>query len=162
MPYPCRVELRVDYRGDGEIAVELGPLMLRVLNGIETTHESVDRLIAMLDRLLARWPLVGVLVLVEHGTPRPSPEIRRRVDDELRRYGDRIVNGYAFLGLGFWTADAREFAVERAAALGVTVFAASSVRELAIRVGLEMVGVDAELLERSCEQLRAELGSSMH
>ena len=152
------MELRVDYRGDGELAAELGPLMLRVLAGIETTHESVDRLLALLDRLLARWPLVGVLVLVEHGTPRPSPEIRRRVDDELRRYGDRVVIGYAFLGLGFWTADAREFAAERAAALGVTVFAASSVRELATRVGLEMLGVDAELLERSCEQLRAELG----
>lgn len=151
------MELRVDYRGEGELVAELGPLMLRVLNGIETTHESVDRLIATLDRLLDRWTLVGVLVLVEHGTPKPSPEIRRRVDDDLRRYGDRIVIGYAFLGLGFWTVDAREFAVERAAALGTTVFAAGSVRELATRTSLELVGVDPELVERSCEQLRSEL-----
>ena len=157
MPYHRRVELRVDYRGDGEIAAQLGPLMLRVLGGIETTHESVDRLLAMLDRILARWPLVGVLVLVEHGTPKPSPEIRRRVDDELRRYGDRIVVGYAFLGLGFWNADAREFAAERAASLGVTVFATATVRELATRVSLELVGVDPEAVERTCEQLRSEL-----
>ena len=155
------MELRVDYRGEGEIAAELGPLMLRVVNGVATTHESVDRLIAMLDRLLVRWPMVGVLVIVEHGTPKPVPEVRRRVDEELSRYGDQLVIGYAFLGLGFWTADAREFATERAASIGGTVFAASSVRELASRASLEMVGVDAELVERSCEQLRAELGRAV-
>lgn len=152
------MELRVHYRGDGDIVAELGPLLLRVVNGVETTHETVDRLIASLDRLLARWSIVGVLVLVEHGTPKPASEVRRRVDEALGSHGQRIVIGYAFLGLGFWTADAREFAAERAA-LGMTVFAAGTVRELVTRVSLELVGVDPELIVRSCEQLRSELAA---
>lgn len=150
------MELRVDYRADGEIVAELGPLLLRVVNKVETTHESIDRLVALLERLLARWPLVGVLVLVEHGTPQPAPEIRQRADEAMCRHADRLVIGYAFLGLGFWTADARGFAAARTS-LGLTVFAAATVPELVSRVSLELVGVDPGLIERSCEQLRAEL-----
>lgn len=150
------MELRVHHHSDGEIVAELGPVLLRVVNEVETTHESIDRLTAVLDALTARWPLVGVLVLVEHGTPKPAPEIRRRADEVMCSYGDRLVIGYAFLGLGFWTADARGFATDRAA-LGLSVFAAGSVHELVSRVSLELVGVDPELIERSCEQLRAEL-----
>jgi hypothetical protein len=150
------VELRVHHRSAGEIVAELGPVLLRLVNGVETTHESIDRLAALLDSLVARWPLVGALILVEHGTPTPALEIRRRADEVMSSHGDRLVIGYAFLGLGFWTADARGFAAERAA-LGLSVFAAGTVHELVSRVSLELVGVDPELIERSCEQLRAEL-----
>ena len=152
------MDLHIHHRSRGELVAEAGPLFLRLVDGVDTTHESVDRLIATLDRMLTRWPLVAVLVVVEHGTPSPAPEIRRRVDDELRRFGDRIVIGYAFLGLGFWTVGAREFAAARAATIGVPVIVANEVRELATRVSLELVGVDPELIERSFAQLRAELG----
>ena len=140
------------------MVAELGPLFLRVINGVPTTHEDVDRLVAILDRMLLRWPLVALLVVVEHGSPSPSPEIRRRVDDELRRYGERIVIGYAFLGLGFWTVDAREWATERATTLGVPVFVASDVGELASQVSLELVGVDPGLIVRGFGRLRTALG----
>jgi hypothetical protein len=152
------VDLRIHYRGDGEMVAELGPLFLRVINGVPTTHADVDRLVETLDRMLDRWPLIAVLVAVEHGSPSPTAEIRRRVDDELRRYGDRIVIGYALLGLGFWTVDAREWATERAATLGLPVVVANDIRELASQVSLELIGVDPELIVRGISQLRAALG----
>ncbi|MFO7562454.1 MAG: hypothetical protein R6X02_07410 [Enhygromyxa sp.] len=152
------MDLRIRYRSEGEMVAELGPLFLRVINGVATTYEDVERLVATLDRMLTRWPLVGVLVVVEHGSPSPSPEIRRRVDEELRRYGDRIVIGYAFLGLGFWTVDAREWASERAASLGVPVFVTTDLPELARRASFELVGVDPGLVVQGFERLRAALG----
>lgn len=158
LPYHRRVDLRIRYRGDGEMVAELGPLFFRVINGVSTTHADVDRLVATLDSMLERWPLVAVLVAIEHGTPSPSAEIRRRVDDELRRYGDRIVIGYALLGLGFWTVDARGWARERATTLGVPVLVENGVRELASRVGLELVGVDPDQVVEGFGRLRAALG----
>jgi hypothetical protein len=150
--------LQVHYRSDGEIVAEVGPLLLRAINGAATTHESVEHLFTLVERLLVRWPIIAVLVVVEHGTPRPTPEIRHRIDEALRRYSERIVMGYVFLGLGFWTVDAREFAADRAATLPMPVFVELGVHELATRIGRELLGVDPELIERSFEQLRAELG----
>jgi hypothetical protein len=150
--------LQVHYRSDGELVAEVGPLLLRALDGAATTDESVERLATLVERLLVRWPIIAVLVVVEHGTPRPTPEIRRRIDEALGRYSERIVMGYVFLGLGFWTADAREFAAERAATLPMPVFVELSVHELATRIGHELVGVDPELIVRSFEKLRSELG----
>lgn len=151
------MELRVRFRSEGELAADVGPLFLRIINGAETTDAAVDRLFAQLDAMLECWPLVAVLVVVEHGTPQPSPEIRLRVDIELRAYGEKIIVGYAFLGLGFWNSAARQFGAERAAALGVPVVVEHSIHELAQRIAFELIGVDAELIERSFEQLRASL-----
>jgi len=149
--------LRIHHRSDGEVAAELGPLLLRVVRGGSTTDEAVDRLVEMLEGMLARWPAVGVLIIVEHGTPRPTPEIRRRVDAVLRRHGERVVIGYAFLGLGFWSFEAREFAAERAAALGEPVFVEVDVEQLARRMSLELVGIDPERIVRTVAQLQADL-----
>jgi hypothetical protein len=152
------VDLHIHYRSDRELVAEGGPLFFRVVNGVETDQAAVDRLVTVLDQLLERRPTVGMIAIIEHGTPTPTPEIRERVDTELRRYGDRIVVGYALLGLGFWATDANEFAAARAAIMDAPVFAERSVTKLASRMAAELIGLDADAVVRSCEQLRASLG----
>lgn|GEM_PF-2330334 len=152
------MDLHIHYRSDREIVAEAGPLFFRVVNGVETDQAAVDRLVMVLDQLLERRPTVGMIAIIEHGTPTPTPEIRQRVDTELRRYGDRLVVGYALLGLGFWAFDANEFAASRAANTDAPVFAERSVAKLAGRMAAELIGLDADAVARSCEQLRASLG----
>jgi hypothetical protein len=137
------VNPQIRHRQAGEVVAEVGPLLLRIINGAVTTHASVDRLVALLDEMLDRWPVVGVLAVVEHGSPQPNPEMRLRVDDEMRRYGERIVVGYAFLGIGFWSTDARRFGEERAAALGVPVFVETQLEPVVASIVGELDGVDA-------------------
>lgn len=153
------MELHLHYRSDREVVAEAGPLLVRVVNGVETDQSSVDRLVTTLDSMLARRTLIGMVVIVEHDSPRPSPEIRERVDKELRRYGEQIVLGYALLGLGFWAFDAGGFAAERVASLGTVVLVERELGPLAERMALELVGVDAERLVRRCEALRAMVGA---
>lgn len=152
------MDLRIHHHTEVELVAEAGPLFLRILNGAVTTNTCVDRLLKQLDDMLERWPIVAIIVVVEHGTPHATPEIRRRVDTDLRRYGDRIVVGYALLGLGFWGVDAKQFGAERAAELATEVYVESSLVALAGRLAFDLVGVDPGVIVSTCEQLRAELG----
>jgi hypothetical protein len=148
------VDAQIRHRQAGEVVAEAGPLLLRIINGAVTTHASVDRLVALLDDMLERWPVVGVIAVVEHGSPQPNPEMRRRVDEVMRGYGERIVVGYAFLGIGFWSTDARRFGEERAAALGVPVFVETELAPVVASVAGELVGVEAAVVVEIIERLR--------
>lgn len=148
------MQLRELHREPGEVVAEAGPLLLRCIHGIESTHAAVDRVVTLVDAMVERWPLVGVIAIVEHGTPQPDPELRRRIDAEMRRYGDRIVVAYGFLGIGYWRADAHAFGTERAAALGVPVIVETELEALAERVANELIGVDPAWLVEIVERLR--------
>lgn len=157
LAYHAAVELRVRHRSVGQITAEAGPTVLRVVNGVATTPESLDLLLGCFDELLARLPVAAMLVIVEHGSPQPSAAIRQRIDAELRRYGERIVLGYAFLGLGFWNVDSQEFVAERTATVGTPLIVTNTIPELVRRVASELIGLDPGLLEGAIERLRAEL-----
>jgi ABC-type amino acid transport substrate-binding protein len=134
-------------------------MILAVINelGASGGIAEVEKSIELVDTLLARYAAVAFLVVVEHGAPNPEPEERRRMQTSLAEYGDRLVIGYAFCGLGFWASAMRTVLVGISRLAGAPVIAHGSVEATAQHIARELIGLDADVMTALCEQLRADL-----
>jgi hypothetical protein len=155
-----RSSLRIHSRTPGEIVAQLGPVVIRVVGGYETTEASILGLFDVIAEVLREHPVLAMLVVVEHGSPVPTGEVRRCIDEQLTNYADCVITGYAMLGLGFWAQQARDFAQDRTRLEGCTILVDIELARLVERLASELVGIDAEQLIEVAQQLRAELASA--
>lgn len=153
--------LRIHQRTDQEVVAQLGAVVMRVIGAKKTTQVPTVahtlELFELVEQALLDYPIVATLIVVEHGARVPGGEVRRCIDDHLRKYADRMVTGYALLGLGFWAQQARDFAANRARMEGCTILVDISLPRLTERLAQELIGIDPEQLAEVCEQLRGEL-----
>jgi hypothetical protein len=152
------VEPTVHHQTSGERLVTRGPLMVRVLDGGPTSVEDVDSACELIERMLAHYPAIVLVVIVEHGTPVPSLAVRRYTAERFGSYGDRLLLGVCMLGLGFWAKAALN---SMTAALrftsAMTVLLETNLESFAQQVTNELVGLDPVDLVGLFEQQRAHL-----
>lgn len=151
------MELTIYHRGRDKILGHSGPMIIGVISDSSSRPSETHHAIALIDSLLADYPAVAFLMAIEHGTAKPDAEDRRNMQAALDRYGDRLVVGYAFCGLGFWAGATQMALVSISRLAGSAVIAHRSVEATAQHIARELVGVDAEVMTALCEQLRAEL-----
>lgn len=150
-------QLRIHQRSDDEIIAQLGAVVIRVVGQIDTTIESIRAVYTTIEAVQRQYPIAGMLVVVEHGAPVPNSDVRRYIDDQLVQHADRLITGYAMLGLGFWAEQARTFAADRSQLQGCTILVDINLEQLAERMARELVGIDPQQLTQACELLRASL-----
>ena len=156
------MELSVDIRRRTaqDLLAAAGPLAIRVVAGARTEADDVDRVIALADELLGHYPVVGMLVIVEHGSPIPDGEVRRHMRQAAAHLGQRAVVAFALEGLGFWASTALAVATGLMQFAGNSVMADTNLRVLLDRLALDLVGVDPQALFEICEGLRRELAGA--
>lgn len=133
-------------------------MIVRVLDGGQTTIEDVDAACELIERMLAQYPAIALVVIVEHGTPVPVLGVTRYTAERFGAYGDRLLLGACMLGLGFWARTAFT-SMTRAVRLtsAVTVVLETSLESFARQLASELVGLDPGALVALFEQQRAEL-----
>jgi hypothetical protein len=151
--------LRIHRRKDHEIIAQLGAVVIRLVGGGVTMLAGMFELFEIVEQALRDYPIAATLIVVEHGSPVPGGEVRRCIDEHLEKHADRLVTGYALLGLGFWAQEALDFANNRARLEACTILVDIDLGQLTERLAHELVGIDPEQLAEACEQLRAELRS---
>lgn len=148
--------MKVHHLSAHEILAEHGAVLVRVLDGEALSCDHVDRACEILDEMLTRFAAVGLVLVLEHGTPLMDPETVRYIRERFDPYGDRVVVVPIVLGLGFWRS-----AVLRAAAQfpksGHTVLPSVSLEHGAEALARELVGIDPGAIIAVCEQLRLRL-----
>jgi hypothetical protein len=149
------VELMIHHRTSSKLLASKGPMIFGVLSGPGSS--ALELAVEVIDAQLERYPAVSFLLVVEHGSPTPTPEERRRMQASLATYGDRLVVGYALCGLGFWANAVRSIMVAVSRLAGTEIIAYGSVEATAKHIARELVGVDADEMTATCEQLRAQL-----
>ncbi|KIG18445.1 hypothetical protein DB30_00730 [Enhygromyxa salina] len=152
-----RSSLRIHKRSAGEILAQLGPVVIRVVGCAKTPLARVPELYGFVDQVLSEYPIVAMLIVVEHGAPVPDEDVRRSIDVQLQARADKLVVGYALLGLGFWAERARAFADHRIRLEGCTILVDISLSALIQRLALEFVGIDPDQLTQVVEQLRTQV-----
>lgn len=150
------MELLVHKHTDKEVLVERGPLLIRVLDGAATEREDADFACERFTVMLERHSIIASLAIVEHGTPVPTPDVRRYTSERFGAYADRMTFAVVFLGLGFWakTAHAATTPMVRWFSRG-NLLMDTTLPGICHQLARELVGLDPEQLERVCEQLRA-------
>lgn len=152
------MDLELRHQTAHEICASLGPVVIRISDGVRTEVEDLYRDQRLFDELLETHPNIVMLVVMTHGTPSPDGRVQRHAKEFLRRYEDRVLFVAVPLGLGFWASTLR-------AALSLTVrfvgrgsvWIEGSVEAAIARVTMELVGIDGDELLRAYEQLWAEL-----
>ncbi|NVB38309.1 hypothetical protein G6O69_10740 [Pseudenhygromyxa sp. WMMC2535] len=152
------MNIQLHHRTDAEVLASDGPVIYRVINGAPTGVEDALRTFEIIDRALERYAVAGLMVAVEHGSPFPTTEARRWLSENMPRYGDRLVTGYALTGLGFWASSARLITVSIAKLGRITAIIESSVDAIAERMALEVVGLDPRQLVSRVDELQGMLG----
>jgi hypothetical protein len=140
------VELQI-HHVDGKHAIaSFGPVLIRVITSSSTDVAMLDDLAGLCEGALARWPMIGIWVIVHHGAPIPDGDVRRHAGRVLRPYRDRTCAVFSLLGLGFWSSAAIAVSKVFAKMLGQQPRINTSVEDGAEQIGLELIGVDAEKL----------------
>ena len=141
-----------------EVLASWGPVVIRVLRGVETRAVDIDDACTLFEALLERYPAITCVAVVEHGTPIPSPEIRRYSAERFGSFGSRLVIGIVFLGLGFWASTSLAAAALVMRLVRQDIIVETSVEALTTKLALEFVGLDGEGLAATIEALRADHG----
>ena len=147
------MQLDVVYRTEQEIYAIWGPVVVRLIDGAQTEPADIDRLHGLLAGVLIGWPTVGMLLVSHHGSPQPSVATMRYSKNQMADIEDRLVIGIALLGLGFWAETARATASWLMRFAQSSVVLEGSVDDAARRMGMELVGLDAEGLIGACDEL---------
>jgi hypothetical protein len=144
--YNLAVELQIHHIDGGHAIASFGPVLIRVITSARTDTAVLDEVARLSGLALTRWPMIGVWVVAHHGAPLPDGDARRHSGLVLRPFRDRSCVVFSLLGLGFWASAA--IAVSKVLALlsGHHPLINTSVEDGAERLGLELIGVDAEKL----------------
>lgn len=137
----------------------LGPVLIRVFRGA-TEIADVDLGCKIVESLLERWPIAGVLAIAHHGTPLPDAVTRKYASRNFGKFGDRLVIVQCQLGLGFWAEAARATAMAIARMIRSHTFVESNVEAAARRMAMEMVGIDPARIIAAHDQLLASLDAA--
>ena len=157
--------LKIHLRDKGKMLASNGPVVYALRNHEATPSDSSDsdvsHAVTLVAELLTRHPTIAMLMVVEHGTAKPGPEERRQMQAALDSWGDRLVMGYAFCGLGFWAGALRTVLLGISRLAGSSVIAHGTVEATARNLAVELIGLDPEQMTRDAELLRAELASEL-
>lgn len=150
--------LEIHRRYRGKVLAGDGPALFAVLGpDPEQDPAHIEEVGELIESSLSRYSCVALLLVAEHGMPSPSGEERRLMQEQLVAFGERLVVGYAFCGLGFWADTLRRVVVGISRLSRTPLIAYSSVEETAQHLALEVVGLDAQRLVSHVEQLREQL-----
>jgi hypothetical protein len=144
--YNLAVELQIHRLDSGHAIANFGPVLILVITTAETDAALIDELARQTEHTLSSWPMCALWVVVHHGTPIPDGEVRRHTGRALRPFRERQCVVFSLLGLGFWASAAIAACMVFAKLIGQRPLIESSVEAGAERVGLELIGVDAEKL----------------
>jgi hypothetical protein len=158
------VDLEIHRLDSGRALASFGPVIIVVITTASTDTAFIDELVRLTEVALARWPMCGIWIVAHHGAPVPDSEVRRHSGRVLRPFRDRQCVVYSMLGLGFWAGTAIATSMGLAKLLGQRPLIETSVEGGADRLGIELIGVDAEKLAVIHDELleaiqtRAKLG----
>jgi hypothetical protein len=144
--YNRTVELEIHQIDGGHAIASFGPVIFLVITTATTSIAVVDEIARLSGIAVTRWPMVGIWVVVHHGAPIPDTEVRRHMGRVLSPFRDRQSVVLSLLGLGFWTGAAIAASTVIAKLIGQRPMIETSVEDGADRLGLELIGVDAEKL----------------
>jgi hypothetical protein len=144
--YNLDVELQIHQLDGGHAIASFGPVIIRVITTAPTTTAVIDEFGRLIESALARWPTCGVWVVVHHGAPIPDGDARRHAGRVFGAFGDRQCVVYTLLGLGFWSSAAIAVSLVLAKLIGQHPLIETSIEAGAERLGLELIGIDAEKL----------------
>ena len=147
----------IHWRSTKKLLAYEGPVIFAVIAGPDpdAREDDIEHPLELIEARLERYPAIAVLFTIEHGSPTPSPDERRRMQAALAAFEDRLVVGYAFCGLGFWANTIRAILVGVSRLAGSPVIAHSTVEAAAEHIARELVGIDSEQIARTGQQLRA-------
>lgn len=150
--------LEVHHRVPGKVLAADGAALMAVI-GSQSTNDPADiaAVVELIEYSLSRYPCVALLLVAEHGAPSPTGDERRMMQEALTKFGDRLVVGYAFCGLGFWMSTVRRVVVSISRLTKSPLIAYGNVEQTAQHLALEVVGLDAQRMVRNAEELRAEV-----
>ncbi|WP_106091718.1 hypothetical protein [Enhygromyxa salina] len=151
-------KLEVRYQTAYEICASVGPIVIRICDGVRTEVADLVRQELLFDKLLVTHANIAMLVVFTHGTPPPDGAAQRHAKQFMRRYRDRVVVSVALLGLGFWASAVRTAlsAIVRVVGHG-SISIEGTVEHAISRVTMELVGIDASEVLRDYELLWAKL-----
>ncbi|MCA9684559.1 MAG: hypothetical protein KC457_20405 [Myxococcales bacterium] len=139
----------------GKLLATEGAVVYAVIDPAALRDDGdVPRTAAVIASVLEEHKMVALLMIIEHGTTKPTPDERREMQEALARFGDRLVVGYAFCGLGFWANTLHMVLVGISRLAGSSVIIQGSVAETADRLALELIGLNPERMTRNGEALR--------
>jgi hypothetical protein len=144
--YNPPVDLEIHQLDGGRAVASFGPVIVVVITTAPTDTRFIDELARLSELALVRWPMCAIWVVAHHGAPIPDNEVRRHSGRALRPFRDRQCVVYSLLGLGFWTVAAVAATTMLAKLMGQRPLIETSVEAGADRIGLELIGVDAEKL----------------
>ena len=143
---------------DGGHAIGLfGPILIRVITTAPSDLASLEQLHLLTQPALARWPIVAWWIVIHHGAPTPDSDFRRRVGPTIRPYRERLVVLVTPLGLGFWASTAAVVTSALSKLVGQPALLETSIDRGAQRLGMELIGVDAEKLAAAYGELLARI-----
>ena len=148
-----RMDLEIHHLDRGQALASFGPVMIRVVTTAPSDLASLEQQHRLTEAALARWPMIGWWVILHHGSPFPDSDFLRRAGPSLRPHRDRIVNVITPLGLGFWASTAFAMVGAMAKLVGQQAFLETSLERGSERLGLELIGVDAERLAATHAEL---------
>jgi hypothetical protein len=144
--YNAPVDLEIHQLGGGLALASFGPVIIVVITTAPTDTAFVDELARLTELALVRWPMCAIWAVVHHGAPVPDSEVRRHAGRVLRPFRSRQCVVYSMLGLGFWAGTAIATTTVLAKLMGQRPLIETSVEAGADRIGIELIGVDAEKL----------------
>lgn len=145
-PYNLAVELQIHHLDGGHAIATLGPVLIRVITSAPTDPQVLDEIVQLCELALQRWPTIGVWVVAHHGAPIPDSDTRRHAGRVLEPLRDRSCVVFTLLGLGFWSSAAVGVSKLLAMLIGQRPMIETSVEDGADRLGMELIGIDAEKL----------------
>ena len=143
------MDLEIHHIDRGHAVALFGPVLIRVITTAPTDLPSLDQLQQLTELALRRWPMAGVWVVAHHGAPFPDSDFRRHVGPALRPVRDRLAMVVTPLGLGFWSKAAVLMTFTLGKMVGNVPTVETTVERGAVRLGFELIGVDAEKLVAS-------------
>ncbi len=154
--------LTIHQRSKGKLLASDGPVLYSLhSHEAESSPDDVPQTLAAIEAQLEQHAAVALLVIVEHGTPKPSPEERREMQATLARFGERLVVGYAFCGLGFWAGALRALIAGISRLAGSPAIMHQTVEDTAAALARELIGLDPQRITGVGEELRAQLGTEL-
>ncbi|NVB38426.1 hypothetical protein G6O69_11340 [Pseudenhygromyxa sp. WMMC2535] len=152
MELEAGVEIR--YASGQEIVAVHGPVVIRIVDGLEVTVEHYERLKKVFEDLLGLLPAAGLLMVIHHDTPSPPLTVRRYAAQQIDLLGRQVSVVVVLEGMGFWSTSRRLAAHGVASLLNQASFALERSVEAGIQaMALDLVGVDPDQLQRIYTQL---------